>query len=78
MYIGNLIHETKTGYVRYNKRILAQIEKDALLVKSGRADGARWHFLASGRSDTIGVDPRVLDALDKYEIKYTIHLPSGG
>ena len=72
------VRPCRAGYVRYNKRVLAQIEKNALLVTSRQADGARWHFLSSGRSNTIGVELRVLDALDKNDVKYTIHLPSGG
>lgn len=73
---GGVAREAKTGWVRYNKRIEAQIQKDALLVQAGQATSAHWHFLPSGRSNSVGADPRVLDLLEAFGIPYTIHLPT--
>ena len=73
--IGGTAREAKTGCVRYSRRLETQIRKDALLVQAGQVDAAHWHFLPSGRSNTVGADPRILDLLDLYGIRYTIHLP---
>ena len=49
------------------------VNQDALL----RADDEQvvWHFVASGRSGSMGADPAVLDLLDENGISYVIHLP---
>lgn len=73
--VGGIAREAKTGYVRYSRRTVTQIRKDGLLIRAGQIDDARWHFLPSGRSNTVGADPRILDLLDAYGIGYTIHLP---
>jgi hypothetical protein len=70
-------HETKVGYVPWTRSVEGQIRKDAWLVVTGAIGGAHWHFLASSYSNTVGADPRVLDALDSAGISYTIHLPAG-
>lgn len=73
-----VIHEVKSGYVKYQSSIARQIEKDARLLNdpaNGQITGAVWHFVASGRSDSLGADPRLLDLLDENGIKYVIHLP---
>lgn len=73
--VGGVAREAKTGYVRYSTRLVTQIRKDGLLKQAGQIDQAHWHFLPSGRSNTVGADPRILDLLDSYGIEYTIHLP---
>ncbi len=70
-------HETKVGYVPWTRSVERQIRKDAWLIGTGAIGGAHWHFLASSYSNTVGADPRVLDALDSAGIPYTIHLPAG-
>lgn len=75
VFRGGVAREAKTGWVRYNLRIERQIQKDALLVQAGQADSAHWHFLPSGRSNSVGADPRVLDLLEAFGIPYTIHMP---
>lgn len=66
-------HEVKCGYVSLRSRSSRQIEKDAVL-RSQNQDVV-WRFVASGRSDSLGADPRVLDLLDEVGIPYVIHLP---
>ena len=75
--IDDVAHEVKSGYVKYQSSMTRQIEKDAVLVRTGGTgiDGAVWHFVASDRSGTIGADPRVLDLLEENGIDYVIHLP---
>ena len=71
---GNgVLHEVKSGYVSLRSSVSRQIHKDALL----RANGEQvvWHFVASGRSGSMGADPAVLDLLDDNGISYVIHLP---
>ncbi|HWB71263.1 MAG TPA: hypothetical protein VG452_03530 [Egibacteraceae bacterium] len=77
MLVDGVAHESKVGYVRFSRRIQRQIEKDAALLNAERIDGARWHFFASPRSNSLGADPRVLDLLEANGIGYTIHLPNG-
>ncbi|WP_325605205.1 VWA domain-containing protein [Nocardioides sp.] len=75
---GNVAREAKTGWVRYTPSLATQISKDGLLVRATNVDvnGAHWHFMPSGRSNTVGADPRILDLLDYNKIPYTIHLPT--
>jgi DNA-directed RNA polymerase specialized sigma54-like protein len=72
-----VIHEVKSGYVKYQSSITRQIEKDAILARTSNnaIRGAVWHFVASDRSGTIGADPRILDLLEENGINYVIHLP---
>ena len=68
--------ECKSGYV-IEARLgdtLDQIRKDKDLLDAGRVDEVEWHFFA-GSTDTIGADPRILDALDEAGIPYFFHLP---
>ncbi len=73
--IGRVGMEAKTGYQKYSKRIRDQIEKDAQLITSRELNDFEWHFFASGRSNSIGLDPRLLDELDKAGIRYFFHIP---
>lgn len=73
--LDNVAREAKTGWVRWSTKLETQIRKDGLLIRAGVLDGAHWHFLPSGRSNTVGADPRILDLPDLYGIRYTIHLP---
>lgn len=68
--------ECKSGYVIEARltETLDQIGKDRALLDAGRVDEVEWHFFA-GSTDTIGADPRVLDALDAAGIPYFFHLP---
>jgi Mg-chelatase subunit ChlD len=77
VFVGGVMRESKVGYVRYSARIEAQILKDAHLVRKGEdgVTGAHWHFLPSGRSNSVGADERVLKLLRDNNIPYTIHLP---
>lgn len=77
VFVGGVARETKTGYIRMSERIRTQIAKDAaLLADPGNAiAGVHWHFVASARTSSIGVDSAVLDLLDAHRIPYTIHLP---
>jgi hypothetical protein len=70
-------HEVKSGYVALRSRIRRQIEKDKALLADPDSGVAAytWHFVASGRSDSLGADPAVLDLLDEAGIGYVIHLP---
>ena len=68
-------HETKTGHIRATDRIRTQIAKDKELVSRGDLAGAQWHFVASGKTDTIGADPDVFAWLDAAGIPFTIHVP---
>lgn len=67
-------HEVKSGYVRASRHIIAQIEKDAML-RGEEVTDVVWHFVASGRSGSLGADPRILDSLDDAGIRYLFHLP---
>lgn len=71
---SNGFHEVKSGYVAFRSRITRQIEKDALLKRDVGVDVV-WHFVVSGRSGSLGADPRLLDLLDEAGISYVIHLP---
>jgi hypothetical protein len=66
-------HEIKTGHIRFSLRVARQIRKDAALVDDKKFAAAVWHFVASGKSESIGVDPLILDMLDSYGIRYVIH-----
>jgi hypothetical protein len=66
-------HEIKTGHIRFSLRIARQIRKDAALVADNKFENAVWHFVASGKSESIGVDPLVLDMLDSHGIRYVFH-----
>jgi hypothetical protein len=70
-------HEVKSGYVALRSRIRRQIEKDKALLADPDSGVAAytWHFVASGRTDSLGADPAVLDLLDEAGIGYVIHLP---
>lgn len=70
---SGVLHEVKSGYVSLRSSISRQIVKDAMLKAQGR--DVVWHFVASGRSGSMGADPRVLDLLDENGISYVIHLP---
>ena len=73
--VGGIGKEAKTGYVKRSERILKQIEKDVSLRNRGELRNVEWHFFASGRSDSIGADPAILDALDRAGIQYFFHIP---
>jgi hypothetical protein len=70
----DVAHEVKSGYVRASSQIIRQIEKDAMLA-GDQLQRVVWHFVASGRSGSMGADPRILDALDDAGISYVFHLP---
>lgn len=74
--IDGVAREAKTGWVRWTPRLQSQIRKDGLLVRADVIERAHWHFMPSGRSNTVGADPRILDLLDQNGIRYTIHLPT--
>ncbi len=69
------LHEVKSGFVRFTPAIRRQIAKDGVLLGRSDVTGYTWHFVASGRSGTLGADARVLDLLDQHGIPYIIHLP---
>lgn len=61
-------------------KIVAQIMKDKRLLKNGNFRAVEWHFFPSGSSNTIGADPRIIEALQSTVdglpgITYYIHLP---
>ena len=72
---NGIARESKVGLVAYSRSIRAQIDKDAHLLASGQIQGAHWHFFASGASDSVGADPRVIDLLVQKGIPFTVHLP---
>ncbi|MEV7632921.1 hypothetical protein AB0N64_10985 [Microbacterium sp. NPDC089318] len=72
---GGIAHEAKLGFVRLTPSIEKQIRSDAYLVRTGKIDGAHWHFFASTRTNSIGASTAVLDLLDDLDIAYTTHLP---
>jgi hypothetical protein len=76
MVVDGVVHTTKVGYVMLIPEVQRQIRKDAWLIASGAVQGAHWHVVASSSSDSLGVDPRVLDLLDAAGIRYTVHLPA--
>jgi len=54
--------------------------KDKRLLKNGNFRAVEWHFFPSGSSNTIGADPRIIEALQSTVdglpgITYYIHLP---
>ncbi|MDQ3974867.1 MAG: hypothetical protein M3276_11210 [Actinomycetota bacterium] len=71
-----IAHEVKSGYVRADRVVLGQIEKDAMLLgdQASEFDGMVWHFVAWPNGN-MGADRRVLDALDDTGIPYMFHLP---
>jgi hypothetical protein len=77
--VVNKAMESKVGYVKADKRILRQIEKDCKM--KGTEDlkiSVEWHFFASAQSNSIGADKLVLDALKTCKngpIPFKIHLP---
>lgn len=70
-----IAYEAKLGFVRLTPSIEKQIRSDAYLVKTGKVDGAHWHFFASSRMNSIGASTAVLDLLDDLDIAFTTHLP---
>jgi RHS repeat-associated protein len=65
--VGTVIHESKAGInVKLTGKLEEQMIKDADLLRRGVITEVRWHFWQ-------GVKQEVLDALDWYGIKYTIH-----
>lgn len=72
-----IAHESKVGYTLLTESVIAQIEADADLMKTGQIDGAQWHFFPSeiAQSGRLGPSEPLLNRLDQYGIKYTIHLP---
>ena len=65
----------RVAHIRATDRIRTQIAKDKELVSRGDLAGAQWHFVASGKTDTIGADPDVFAWLDAAGIPFTIHVP---
>lgn len=74
--VDGIAHDAKLGYVRLTPSIEKQIRSDAFLIRSGAIQGARWHFFASSRSNSVGAAAGVLNLLDELDIAYTIHLPA--
>jgi hypothetical protein len=70
---NGVIREAKSGYVAYSSRVLDQIREDAAIIRQGDASKCEWHFFRSPYTGKVGVDPRVLQELDKHGIGYTIH-----
>lgn len=68
-------HESKVGYKTLTEDMKRQIQSDAFAIKQGHIQGAHWHFFASGTTNKLGADPRLLDYLDTHGIPYSIHLP---
>jgi Mg-chelatase subunit ChlD len=73
--ITGLAQEAKTGYVKASAFVFKQIEKDRALRAQGFFTSVEWHFFPSAASETLGADPRVLQALEQAGIPYVFHLP---
>ena len=67
--------EVKTGYQGLTSSIKTQIAKDAGLKKQGAYAQVEWHFFPSGRSNSIGAAPKLIQELQKSKIPYYIHIP---
>lgn len=71
---GDLLYESKTGYVRLKSDIEFQIKKDRDLISKGY--DVEWNFFASGYNDSFGASDDVLKMLNgPPKIPYVIHLP---
>lgn len=68
------MHESKEGLV--TSRAIKQIARDAALVarEDSRIDGVVWHLFMSGTTGMVGPSKDVLEALERNNIKYYIHL----
>lgn len=73
--VDGVAHESKVGFKRLDAGIERQIRSDAYLIETGQLEGAHWHFFASDHSNQIWADPKVLNLLDEYGIRCTIHPP---
>lgn len=81
---GRVAQEAKTGYVKADKRVLRQIEKDCGMKTIRNRSGEvlllniEWHFFASNRSGSIGAAKEVIDALKSCKngpIPFVFHMP---
>jgi Mg-chelatase subunit ChlD len=71
---GRIEHESKVGKVAGAKRILCEILKDKdILNNTNQLEDSRWHFFPSARSDSIGLNSTVLEALRDGGMTITIH-----
>lgn len=69
-------HEAKVGYKYLTSDVKMQIQSDVWARKNGEIKDAHWHFLASGHTNKLGASENLLEYLEKYDVPYTIHLPS--
>ncbi|OMP74609.1 RHS repeat domain-containing protein, partial [[Flexibacter] sp. ATCC 35208] len=64
--------ESKVGYQKYSGNIVAQVEKDAELLASGRVKEVTWVFWRSPSTGKVGASPELLKELKIAGIKTEI------
>lgn len=68
-------YESKVGFKVLNEEIMAQINSDAYLIKTGAIKSAHWDFYPSAHTNQVGASKPVLDLLEANGITFTIHMP---
>jgi hypothetical protein len=69
--VGSHGYEIKSGFVPYSKAIQAQIGKDARILAEEQLRRITWQFYV-GRTGRSGIDPRVIEALERAGIAWKI------
>jgi RHS repeat-associated protein len=72
-YASNIINEAKTGYQSLTSRNALQIAKDKIIVQSGNAAGAAWHFFESPVTGLKGGSAPLYKALKNAGIPFIIY-----
>lgn len=68
--------EVKSGDQVLTEGIRNQILADAYLRDVAKEiDEVFWHFVPSGRYNSLGASQELIDMLDQYNIKFTFHMP---
>ena len=71
--VNGIAHESKVGFLKYSKKALLQIQKDAELIRLKEIKGAVWHFYQSPVTGKTGASNKILEALTENGIQIFYH-----